>query len=1011
MEATSAGKNDKGYLFKWLLLANFLQYMEAGEVPALLMQIADSFQMGSGMQGILGGVVFLSISLGGPIAGYFFRIFPHKTVLVTALSCNIIFTFLWALTPVGLLYSTNLFIAIRFMMGLCQCIVCVFLPLWTNENAPKEKRTSWMSYLQVCMLAHTHDEFRYFLCLTRFILFVQASVPFGVMTGYVIASVLVNYTADQNTCWGLLCFRWPLLLGPALLTPLYVCLYFVPSEDVTVCAAPADSLSPVPAPAPVSAPVSASISAPVSALGSTEGKSKNSSTCLVALTTATDSNNSSCIIISSSNNKLPTPRRSKLQPHSQQQQQQQEPDLLGTEEVHPFSNDDLLAAAEPGPANASKRTDAAGAPLPSSSSSSSSAKQLQHEQHQSERAQRHSLRKTAMSASLFDAMSAPMAFQKSSDNIASLFIQPQQSPLPLSMGTGRGVGISGASHAMSPRARNSIGRAGAENSGVSCDPEVSTTPRDGVHSNILASASLGTGGKRTSTQEEEPGSDARGEFASASGSSSALLTSPAAGHNDSGYSILSDTGQAHPSNKSNHSNGSNNSNNSNNSSASSISVSHGAVQHNTSAQAHKRTEKADGVDSSDTVGNSLLDNASTTGNFNVSGQKVFETNQENAQRSRHAASTGTLLSGTNRHWESGVTSKQQQQQQPPPSSFSSSSSHHHRLKRRMSLQEWIFGGLQSFPYSSSSGSRASTGGIAAQDSAARGGRGGGSGSDDEMAALLEEGHVPQGSSGSHIHSHSQHHLPSGGGGGSRRRSPRPPQALRLEHPLPPAHVHFRPNSSSSTDFAVNGPPSSSSTASYGSIHTQWSPHASATSTSTTSAAAGAAASTGGDVAAGGFGGTNGTAGSASFRRSRKSMDDAFPSATSATVTANATASPRLDRVQRHGSNNNNSSSSSRKSSGNSRGGGAGGGGGGSRSSASSPYMNTRRSTGSDTTAGGFVPIIPAAGAQRAGAGERPPSSSFPSSSVPGKAAPTAAKETMEYESFRDLQRKRYDVCL
>ena len=34
-------------------------------------------------------------------------------------------------------------------MGLTQCVMCVFLPLWTNQFAPKDRKTSWMGYLQV----------------------------------------------------------------------------------------------------------------------------------------------------------------------------------------------------------------------------------------------------------------------------------------------------------------------------------------------------------------------------------------------------------------------------------------------------------------------------------------------------------------------------------------------------------------------------------------------------------------------------------------------------------------------------------------------------------------------------------------------------------------------------------------------------------------------------------------------------------------------------------------------
>ena len=148
-DKTTTPSGDKSYLFKCLLLANFLQYLEAGAVPALLLQLSQSFSMGPGKQGLLGGVVYLSLSLGGPFAGYLLRKYEHKTVISCAVAANMFFTLIWAFTPVGETYSTDMFIAVRFIMGLCQCVICVFLPLWTNENAPKEYRTSWMSYLQV----------------------------------------------------------------------------------------------------------------------------------------------------------------------------------------------------------------------------------------------------------------------------------------------------------------------------------------------------------------------------------------------------------------------------------------------------------------------------------------------------------------------------------------------------------------------------------------------------------------------------------------------------------------------------------------------------------------------------------------------------------------------------------------------------------------------------------------------------------------------------------------------
>lgn len=44
-------KPDNEYLFKWLLLVNFLEYLEAGAIPALLLQISDAFDMNAGQLG------------------------------------------------------------------------------------------------------------------------------------------------------------------------------------------------------------------------------------------------------------------------------------------------------------------------------------------------------------------------------------------------------------------------------------------------------------------------------------------------------------------------------------------------------------------------------------------------------------------------------------------------------------------------------------------------------------------------------------------------------------------------------------------------------------------------------------------------------------------------------------------------------------------------------------------------------------------------------------------------
>ncbi len=146
------GSESHLHLFKYLIMTNIILYMEDGSVPALLVPIAQSFNMSYAAQGLLGGIVYLSLGLGGPVAGYVLRRFHHKFVLMVALYCNLFLTISWALTPTTYgAKSTVLFISLRALMGLCQSVVCVYLPLWTNEHSPHDQKTIHMSYLQVCI--------------------------------------------------------------------------------------------------------------------------------------------------------------------------------------------------------------------------------------------------------------------------------------------------------------------------------------------------------------------------------------------------------------------------------------------------------------------------------------------------------------------------------------------------------------------------------------------------------------------------------------------------------------------------------------------------------------------------------------------------------------------------------------------------------------------------------------------------------------------------------------------
>jgi len=192
-------------LFYFMLTANACLYLEAGAVPAVLLQIGHAFDMSSGAQGLLGGIVYLALSVGGPFAGYLLRRYSHQRVLAMAVTMNCVLTFIWATTPVGRTWSPAMFIGVRFLMGLAQCVICVFLPLWTNEYAPKNKRASWMSYL-------------------------QASVPLGVMGGYIIASIVLSLNGGGADCGPVMCWRIPFFVEIGCLVPICIGIFFVPSE-------------------------------------------------------------------------------------------------------------------------------------------------------------------------------------------------------------------------------------------------------------------------------------------------------------------------------------------------------------------------------------------------------------------------------------------------------------------------------------------------------------------------------------------------------------------------------------------------------------------------------------------------------------------------------------------------------------------------------------------------------------------------------------------------------------
>ena len=139
-------------------------YLEAGSVPALLSTLRTIFEMNFMLQGALGGVMYLFISFAGPFAGHCMAAHPVRKVMGVTLLINMLATAGMGLTSEGYPY---LLILMRSLIGFTQAFLMVFSPIWVDEFSPSASRTQWLSYL-------------------------QASVPCGIMFGYLIATITVH---------------------------------------------------------------------------------------------------------------------------------------------------------------------------------------------------------------------------------------------------------------------------------------------------------------------------------------------------------------------------------------------------------------------------------------------------------------------------------------------------------------------------------------------------------------------------------------------------------------------------------------------------------------------------------------------------------------------------------------------------------------------------------------------------------------------------------------------------
>jgi hypothetical protein len=168
---------------------------DSGAVPAVLESISKAFGLEPYMQGMLGGLQYIGLTVSSLFAGYMLQHFSTKHVLCGSLVLNTFFCALF-----GLSTSTTMLMIARTGIGISQTPILIYAPVWVDEFAVGGRQTVWMSLL-------------------------QAAAPLGVMVGYAMAGFLV----ESGVEW-----RWAILIQTLALTPIAIAAFFLPSQYVDI---------------------------------------------------------------------------------------------------------------------------------------------------------------------------------------------------------------------------------------------------------------------------------------------------------------------------------------------------------------------------------------------------------------------------------------------------------------------------------------------------------------------------------------------------------------------------------------------------------------------------------------------------------------------------------------------------------------------------------------------------------------------------------------------------------
>lgn len=217
----------------WLLAAvQIIINLDAGAVPAGLLHIGATFDMGTSELGLLAMLVYQGIALGCLAVGPATRYMSPLRFTQLTMALNILCTCLF-----GAAQSMGMLLAFRLLIGFLQAMPAVYFPVWVDEFAPADAVTFWMALI-------------------------NAGAPLGITIGYVFSGAMTSgeldptseafvpcATSDVSCAW-----RVPFYLQSVALVMLFIGMLLIPKSlfDLGQDKPPAETKEP--ANAPVAAP-------------------------------------------------------------------------------------------------------------------------------------------------------------------------------------------------------------------------------------------------------------------------------------------------------------------------------------------------------------------------------------------------------------------------------------------------------------------------------------------------------------------------------------------------------------------------------------------------------------------------------------------------------------------------------------------------------------------------------------------------------------------------------------